>query len=106
MKDKIIQTNKTFTMSSLFPEGMFPELDAYIKTIIYNEMRKHASNAPPPDIDKDEIWTLKKAASVIGISTQTLSKMLLREEIIGVKPGKKWKLTKHNVTKYMNRNSN
>ena len=93
-------------MSSIFPEGMFPELDAYIKSIIYNEMRNHSSNAPPPDIDKDEIWTLKKAASVIGISTQTLSKMLLRGEIVGVKPGRKWKLTKHNVTNYMNRNRN
>jgi len=92
-------------MSSIFPEGMFPELDAYIKSIIYNEMRKHASNAPPPpDLEQDEIWSLKKAASVIGISTQTLSKMLLRGEIVGVKPGRKWKLTKYNVTKYMNRN--
>jgi len=68
-------------------------------------MRKFASNVPPPDIDKDEIWTLKKAASVIGISTQTLSKMLLRGEIFGVKPGKKWKLTKHNVSNYLNRKS-
>jgi excisionase family DNA binding protein len=93
-------------MSTLFPNGMFPELDAYIKSIIYNEMRKHSSSAPPPDIDKDEIWTLKKAASVIGISTQTLSKMLLRGEIVAVKPGRKWKLTKHNVTNYMNRNRN
>jgi excisionase family DNA binding protein len=93
-------------MSSIFPEGMFPELDTYIKSIIYNEMRKHSSSMPPPEIDKDEIWTLKKAASVIGISTQTLSKMLLRGEIVGVKPGRKWKLTKHNVTNYMNRNRN
>jgi len=93
-------------MNSLFPEGMFPELDAYIKSVIYNEMQKHTSCMPPPEIDKDEIWTLKKAASVIGISTQTLSKMLLRGEIVGVKPGRKWKLTKHNVTNYMNRNSN
>ena len=93
-------------MSSIFPEGMFPELDAYIKSVIYKEMRTHASNAPPPDIDQDEIWTLKKAASVIGISTQTLSKMLLRVEIFGVKPGKKWKLTKHNVSNYLNRKSN
>ena len=93
-------------MSSIFPEGMFPELDAYIKSIIYSEIQKYSSSMPPPEIDKDEIWTLKKAASVIGISTQTLSKMLLRGEIVGVKPGRKWKLTKHNVTNYMNRNSN
>jgi len=93
-------------MSTLFPQGMFPELDAYIKSVIYNEMQKHASSMPSPEIDKDVIWTLKKAASVIGISTQTLSKMLLRGEIVAVKPGRKWKLTKHNVTKYMNRNSN
>ena len=93
-------------MSSLFPEGMFPELDAYIKSIVYKEMRKNASNIPPPDIDKDDIWSLQKAASVIGISTQTLSKMLLRGEIVGVKPGRKWKITKNNVTNYMNRNRN
>jgi excisionase family DNA binding protein len=93
-------------MSSLFPQGLFPELDIYIKDIIYNEVRKLTSNLPPPDIEADEIWSLQKAASVIGISTQTLSKMLLRGEIVGVKPGRKWKLTKHNVTKYMNRNSN
>jgi hypothetical protein len=45
-------------MSSIFPEGMFPELDAYIKSVIYNEMQKHASSMTPPEIDKDEIWTL------------------------------------------------
>ena len=106
MKENIKQTNKVYTMSSLFPNGMFPELDAYIKSIIYDEMRKHASNAPHPDIEQDEIWTLQKAASVIGISTQTLSKMLLRGEIVGVKPGRKWKLTKHNVAKYLNCKAN
>ncbi len=90
-------------MSSIFPEGMFPELDAYIKAIIYNEMRKHAFNEPLPDIEQDEIWSLQKAASVIGVSTQTLAKMLLRGEIVGVKPGRKWKLTKNNVAKYLNR---
>ena len=45
-------------MNSLFPAGMFPELDAYIKSVIYNEMQKHASSMTPPEIDKDEIWTL------------------------------------------------
>ena len=93
-------------MSSLFPQGLFPELDVYIKEIIYNEVRKLTSNLPPPDIEHDEIWSLQKAASVIGISTQTLSKMLLRGEIVGVKPGRKWKLTKNNVTLYMNRKLN
>lgn len=92
-------------MNSLFPNGMFPELDTYIKSIIYDEMRKHAFNEPLPDIEQDEIWSLQKAASVIGVSTQTLAKMLLRGEIIGVKPGRKWKLTKHNVAKYLNRKS-
>lgn len=95
-----------YNMNSIFPQGMFPELDTYIKSIIYDEMRKHASNMPTPNIDNDEVWSLQKAASVIGISTQTLSKMLLRGEIIGVKPGRKWKLTKNNVTLYMNRKSN
>lgn len=93
-------------MSTIFTEGMFPEFDKYLKNIIYNEMKKLMSNPPPPDIDEDEIWSLQKAATVIGVSTQTLSKMLKREEIIGVKPGRKWKLTKNNVTLYMNRKLN
>jgi excisionase family DNA binding protein len=93
-------------MSSLFPQGLFPELDIYIKDIIYNEVRKLTSNLPSPDIEEDEIWSLEKAASVIGVCTQTLSKMILRGEIVAVKPGRKWKLTKNNVTLYMNRKLN
>jgi len=93
-------------MSSLFPQGLFPELDIYIKDIIYNEVRKLTSNLPTPDIEEDEIWSLEKAASVIGVCTQTLSKMILRGEIVSVKPGRKWKLTKNNVTLYMNRKLN
>ena len=93
-------------MSSLFPQGLFPELDIYIKDIIYNEVRKLSNNLPSPDIDEDEVWSLQKAAEVIGVSTQTLAKMILRGEIIAVKPGRKWKLTKSNVTKYMNRKMN
>jgi excisionase family DNA binding protein len=93
-------------MSSLFPQGLFPELDIYIKDIIYNEVRKLTSNLPTPDIEEDEIWSLEKAASVIGVCTQTLSKMILRGEIVAVKPGRKWKLTKNNVTLYMNRKLN
>ena len=93
-------------MSSLFPQGLFPELDIYIKDIIYNEVRKLTTSFPPPDIDEDEIWSLVKAASVIGVCTQTLSKMILRGEIVAVKPGRKWKLTKNNVTLYMNRKLN
>jgi excisionase family DNA binding protein len=93
-------------MSSLFPQGLFTELDIYIKDIIYNEVRKLSNNLPPPDIDEDEVWSLQKAAEVIGVSTQTLAKMILRGEIIAVKPGRKWKLTKSNVTKYMNRKMN
>jgi excisionase family DNA binding protein len=93
-------------MSSLFPQGLFPELDIYIKDIIYNEVRKLTNNLPPPDIDEDEVWSLQKAADVIGVSTQTLAKMILRGEIIAVKPGRKWKLTKSNVTKYMNSKMN
>ncbi len=93
-------------MSSLFPQGLFPELDIYIKDIIYNEVRKLSNNLPPPDIDEDEVWSLQKAADLIGVSKQTLAKMILRGEIIAVKPGRKWKLTKSNVTKYMNRKMN
>ena len=93
-------------MSSLFPQGLFPELDIYIKDIIYNEVRKLTTSFPPPDIEEDEIWSLEKAASVIGVCTQTLSKMILRGEIVAVKPGRKWKLTKNIVTLYMNRKLN
>jgi len=93
-------------MSTLFPQGLFPELDLYIKEIIYKEVSKITSILPLPDIEEDEIWSLQKASQVIGVSTQTLAKMILRGEIVAVKPGRKWKLTKNNVTLYMNRKLN
>jgi excisionase family DNA binding protein len=93
-------------MSTLFPHGLFPELDLYIKEIIYKEVSKLTSVLPLPDIEEDEIWSLQKASQVIGVSTQTLAKMILRGEIVAVKPGRKWKLTKNNVTLYMNRKLN
>ena len=41
-----------------------------------NVLDKLTTNLPPPDIEEDEVWSLQKAADVIGVSTQTLSKTL------------------------------
>ena len=50
---------------------------------------------------REETWSRAKAAAVLGVSPQTLSKMVLRNEIHAVKPGKKFKFLKSNIMKYL-----
>jgi excisionase family DNA binding protein len=53
------------------------------------------------DTYKEETWSRAKAAEVLGVTPQTLSKMVLRNEIHAVKPGKKFKFLKSNIMKYL-----
>ena len=50
---------------------------------------------------REETWSRDKAAEVLGVSPQTLSKMVLRNEIHAVKPGKKFKFLKSNIMNYL-----
>lgn len=50
---------------------------------------------------REEIWSRAKAAEVLGVSPQTLSKMVLRNQIHAVKPGKKFKFLKSNIMNYL-----
>jgi len=53
------------------------------------------------DTYKEETWSRAKAAQVLGVSPQTLSKMVLRNQIHAVKIGKKFKFLKSNIMKYL-----
>ena len=50
---------------------------------------------------REEMWSRDKAAEVLGVSPQTLSKMVLRNQIHAVKPGKKFKFLKSNIMNYL-----
>ena len=53
------------------------------------------------DSYREEMWSRDKAAEVLGVSPQTLSKMVLRNQIHAVKPGKKFKFLKSNIMNYL-----
>lgn len=50
---------------------------------------------------REEMWSRDKAAEVLGVTPQTLSKMVLRNQIHAVKPGKKFKFLKSNIMNYL-----
>ncbi len=50
---------------------------------------------------REEMWSRVKAAEVLGVTPQTLSKMVLRNQIHAVKPGKKFKFLKSNIMNYL-----
>jgi excisionase family DNA binding protein len=58
------------------------------------------------DTYKEETWSRAKAAEVLGVTPQTLSKMVLRNQIHAVKPGKKFKFLKSNIMNYLATNNN
>ncbi len=77
------------------------ELQQLIEEAVKNAMEEFITTPKMGDIPKEELWTRQKAAEVLGISPQTLSKMVLREEIDGVKPGRKYKFLKSKIYAYL-----
>ena len=55
---------------------------------------------------REEMWSRAKAAAVLGVSPQTLSKMVLRNEIHAVKPGGKFKFLKSRIMEYLANKNN
>ena len=50
---------------------------------------------------REEMWSRDKAAEVLGVTPQTLSKMVLRNQIHAVKPGKKFKFLNSKIMNYL-----
>lgn len=77
------------------------ELQELIETAVKNAMDEFITTPVMGDIPKEEMWTRKKTAEVLGVSPQTVSAMVLRGEIDGVKPGRKYKFLKSKVYAYL-----
>lgn len=52
---------------------------------------------------EDELWDRKKAAKFLGISEQTLVKLVNEEKLVAQRSGRKYHFLKSNVLKYLNR---
>ena len=54
----------------------------------------------------EELWDRKQAATVLGISEQTLVKLVLEEKIIAQKSGRKYHFLKSSVMNFLKGKSN
>lgn len=86
-KDYILM--KRVDLEELFEKAVQKAVDSIIATPFIG------------DNYREETWSRDKAAEVLGVSPQTLSKMVLRNEIHAVKPGKKFKFLKSNIMNYL-----
>lgn len=77
------------------------ELQELIETAVKNAMDEFITTPIMGNTPKEETWTRKRAAKELGIAEQTLSKMVLRGEIDGVKPGRKYKFLKSRIYAYL-----
>ena len=77
------------------------ELQELIVTAVINAMEEFITTPIMGNTPKEETWSRKRAAEVLNVSPQTLSKMVLREEIDAVKPGRKYKFLKSKVYAYL-----
>lgn len=78
------------------------ELRSLIKGALREEVKEIFSGAELLSLD-DELWDRKKAAKFLGISEQTLVKLVNEEKLVAQRSGRKYHFLKSNVLKYLNR---
>lgn len=78
------------------------ELLTLIKEAVNTELKGIRSGLELTSLD-DELWDRKKAADFLGISEQTLVKLVNEEKLVAQRSGRKYHFLKSNVLKYLNR---
>lgn len=51
----------------------------------------------------DELWDRRQAANYLGISEQTITKLVKEEKLVAQRSGRKYHFLKSNVLRYLNR---
>ena len=77
------------------------ELRALIQEALQNELSRFRLGMYLNSED-DELWDRKKAANFLGISEQTLVKLVNEEKLVAQRSGRKYHFLKSNVLKYLN----
>ena len=72
--------------------------------IVRAEVQSLATNPLIGEGFSDELWDRKKAADFLGISEQTLTKVLLQGKIVGQKSGRKYHFLKSSILNFLRSN--
>lgn len=77
------------------------DLQIMMSAVIKKELESIISNPPIGYDFNDEIWDRQKAAEFLGISQQTLIKLVLEEKLVAQKSGRKYHFLKSSIMNFL-----
>ena len=80
------------------------ELTEIVSHAVRMELQELVNNPVLGDSFTDELWDRKQAATFLGVSEQTLTKVYLEGKLVGQKSGRKYHFLKSSVLKFLKSN--
>lgn len=77
------------------------DLQMMMSSVVRKELEALISNPLLGDDFKDELWNRKQASNFLGISEQTLIKLVLEGKIIAQKSGRKYHFLKSAIMSFL-----
>jgi len=77
------------------------DLQLMMSNVVRKELETLVTNPLLGDDFKDELWDRKQAAAFLGISEQTLIKIVLERKILAQKSGRKYHFLKSSILKFL-----
>jgi excisionase family DNA binding protein len=77
------------------------DLQLMMSNVVRKELETLVTNPLLGDDFKDELWDRKQAAAFLGISEQTLIKIVLEGKMLAQKSGRKYHFLKSSILKFL-----
>ena len=77
------------------------DLQLMMSTVVRKELETLVANPLLGDDFKDELWDRKQAAAFLGISEQTLIKIVLERKLSAQKSGRKYHFLKSSIISFL-----
>ena len=77
------------------------DLQLMMSNVVRKELETLVANPLLGDDFKDELWDRKQAAAFLGISEQTLIKIVLEGKLLAQKSGRKYHFLKRSIISFL-----
>ena len=77
------------------------DLQLMMSNVVRKELETLVANSLLGDDFKDELWDRKQAAAFLGISEQTLIKIVLEGKLLAQKSGRKYHFLKSSIISFL-----
>ena len=77
------------------------DLQLMMSNVVRKELQTLVANPLLGDDFKDELWDRKQAAAFLGISEQTLIKIVLEVKLLAQKSGRKYHFLKSSIISFL-----